>query len=145
MTILISWRASRMPMHCRGPAPNTISFTRVGTDWSSSSNLRQVTGRSLGSLYSRSAGGGWGLGVGVIDFTAISTIQTHKTLTHSLPQPVNFPGSKAHPYTLPNSILDGPVINLLSILRILIETLSHAHAKGATTTTTKKKKKKKKT
>ena len=107
-----------MPMHCLGPAPNDISFTRVGTDWSSSSNLQQVTGRSLGSLYSRSAGGGWGLGVGVTYFTAIGTIQAHKTLTPSLPQPVNFPGSKVHPYTLPNSIFDGPVTNLLSILRI---------------------------
>ena len=36
-----------------------------------------------------------------------------------------------HTYTPPNCILDGPITNLLSILSILIEILSGAHAKGA--------------
>ena len=34
-----------------------------------------------------------------------------------------------HTYTPTNSILDGPVTNLLSILYVLIEVLSRAHAK----------------
>ena len=51
-------------------------------------------------------------------------------ITPSLPQPVQFPGSKVHTYTLANSICDGPVTNLLSILCILIEILSCAHARG---------------
>ena len=33
-------------------------------------------------------------------------------------------------YTPANSIFDGPVTNLLSVLYILIEVLSFAHAKG---------------
>ena len=52
-------------------------------------------------------------------------------LTPSLPQPVIFPGSKVHTYVPPNSIFDGPVTNLPSILCILIEILSRAHAVGA--------------
>ena len=52
-------------------------------------------------------------------------------LTPSLPQPVIFPGSKVHTYVPPNSISDGPVTNLPSILCILIEILSRAHAVGA--------------
>ena len=47
-------------------------------------------------------------------------------LTPSLPQPVRFPGT----YTPANSIFDGPITNLLSILCILIEILSRAHTKG---------------
>ena len=35
-----------------------------------------------------------------------------------------------HTYTPPDSIFDGPVTNLLSILCILIEILSRAHPKG---------------
>ena len=35
-----------------------------------------------------------------------------------------------HTYTPANSIFDGPITNLLSILCILIEVLSRAHAKG---------------
>ena len=50
-------------------------------------------------------------------------------LTPSLPQPVKFLGSKMHTYMPQNSICDGPTINLLSIRCILIEILSHAHAK----------------
>ena len=35
-----------------------------------------------------------------------------------------------HPYTPNNSIVDGPMTNLLSILCIVIEALSRAHGKG---------------
>ena len=35
-----------------------------------------------------------------------------------------------HTYTPPNSIFDGPITNLLSVLCILIEILPRAHAKG---------------
>ena len=35
-----------------------------------------------------------------------------------------------HTFTPENRIFDGPIIDLLSILRILIEIISHAHAKG---------------
>ena len=35
-----------------------------------------------------------------------------------------------HTYTLANSIFDGPVRNLLSVLRVLIEILSLPRAKG---------------
>ena len=52
-------------------------------------------------------------------------------LTPSLPQPVKFPGWKLHAYTPPNSIFDGPITNLLSILSILTEIFSRAHGKGA--------------
>ena len=34
----------------------------------------------------------------------------------SLPQPVKFPGGKVHTYTPANSISDGPITNLLSVL-----------------------------
>ena len=50
-------------------------------------------------------------------------------LTPSLPQPVTFWGWKVRPYTPPNCILDGPRINLLSLLSILVEIFSHAHGK----------------
>ena len=52
------------------------------------------------------------------------------TLTPSLPQPVKFPGWKVHAYTPANSIFDGFITNLLSILCSLIEFLSHALVKG---------------
>ena len=45
-------------------------------------------------------------------------------------QPVISPGYKVHTYASSNSIFDGLVINLLSILCILIEILSRVHAKG---------------
>ena len=51
-------------------------------------------------------------------------------LTSSLPQPVKLPGWKVHTYKLPNSIFDGQIANRLSILCILTEVFSHAHAKG---------------
>ena len=35
-----------------------------------------------------------------------------------------------HTYTPANSIFDGPVTNLLSLLRILVEIFSRAHPKG---------------
>ena len=35
-----------------------------------------------------------------------------------------------HTYTHPNCMFDGPVTNLLSILSVLIEILSRAHAVG---------------
>ena len=35
-----------------------------------------------------------------------------------------------HTYKLANSVFDGPITNLLSVLCILIEVLSRAHAKG---------------
>ena len=38
--------------------------------------------------------------------------------TPSLPRPVKFPVWKMHTYTPPNSIFDGPITNLLSILSI---------------------------
>ena len=53
----------------------------------------------------------------------LALIKKIKTLTPSLPQPV-------HTYTPADSVFDGPITNLLSILRILIEILSHAHVKG---------------
>ena len=43
----------------------------------------------------------------------------------------NISGLKVHTCTSANSIFDGPVTNLLSILCILVEILSRAHAKGA--------------
>ena len=52
------------------------------------------------------------------------------SLTPSLPLPVKFLGRKVHTYTPANSIFDSPITNLLSVLRILIETLSRVHAKG---------------
>ena len=51
-------------------------------------------------------------------------------LTPSLPQPVRFPGSKVHTYTLANSMFDGPITNLLLILSILMEVLPGTHAAG---------------
>lgn len=51
-------------------------------------------------------------------------------LTPSLPQPVRFPGSNVHTYTLANSMFDGPITNLLLILSILIEVLPGTHAAG---------------
>ena len=56
---------------------------------------------------------------------------THANLTPSLPQPVNFPAEKVHTCTLPNSIFDGPITNLLSTLSISIQIFSRVHAKGA--------------
>ena len=50
--------------------------------------------------------------------------------TPSLPQPVKFPASKVHTYPPPNSIFDGPITHLLSILCTLIEIMSGAHARG---------------
>ena len=50
-------------------------------------------------------------------------------LTPSLPRLVKFLGWKVIIYTPANSVFDGPMTNLLSILRILTEVLSHAHAK----------------
>ena len=47
-----------------------------------------------------------------------------------MPQPVIYPGYKVHTYASSNSIFDGLVINLLSVLCILMEILSRAHAKG---------------
>ena len=41
------------------------------------------------------------------------------------------PGRQVHTQTPPNSIFDGPVTNLLSMLCILTEILSCAHAKWA--------------
>ena len=52
------------------------------------------------------------------------------TLTPSLPQPVIFPRRKVHTYTTPNSIFDGHIANLLSVLYVLIEIFSRAHPKG---------------
>ena len=52
-------------------------------------------------------------------------------LTPSLPQPVKCPGWKVHTYTHANSISDGLVTNLLSILCISIEIHSSAHTNGA--------------
>ena len=51
-------------------------------------------------------------------------------LTSSLPQPVKFPGWKVHTYMPADSIYDGPVTNLPSVLCILIEIFSRVHAKG---------------
>ena len=51
-------------------------------------------------------------------------------LTPSLPKPVKFPVWKVHIYTPENNTFDGPITNLLSILWILIDVLSRAHAKG---------------
>ena len=50
-------------------------------------------------------------------------------LTPSLPQPVTFPGWKAHTCKLANSTFDDPITNLLLILCILIEVLLGARAK----------------
>ena len=52
------------------------------------------------------------------------------SLTLSLPQPVKFLGWKVHTYTPADSIFDAPITNLPSVLCILIEILSPAHAKG---------------
>ena len=49
-------------------------------------------------------------------------------LTPSLSQPVKVPDETV--YTPPNSIPDGPITNLLSILCILIEILSGDQAMG---------------
>ena len=51
-------------------------------------------------------------------------------LTPSLHQPIKFPGGKVHTYTPADSIFDGPITNLVSILCISVEILSRAHAKG---------------
>ena len=51
-------------------------------------------------------------------------------LTSSLPQRVTLPGSKRQTYTPANSIFDGPISNLLSVLCILTGILSRAHARG---------------
>ena len=45
-----------------------------------------------------------------------------RTLTPSLPQPVNFPGWKVHA----KSIFSSSITNLISVLCILIKILSHA-------------------
>ena len=52
------------------------------------------------------------------------------TLTPSALQHGKFPGWKMHTYTLPNSICDGPITNLLWILKVLIEIFLVAHEKG---------------
>ena len=54
---------------------------------------------------------------------------TSTCLTPYLPKLVKYPGWKVHSYKLANSIFDGPIITLLLILYILVEVLSHAHAK----------------
>ena len=55
-------------------------------------------------------------------------------LTPSLSQPVKFLGWKVHAYKPPNSIFDGPITNIISILSILIvELFSCAHGKEAET------------
>ena len=51
------------------------------------------------------------------------------TVTPSLPQLVNFLGWKVHTDMPANSIFDGPITNLLSILCVWIEILWCAHAK----------------
>ena len=56
-------------------------------------------------------------------------------LTPSLPQHVKFYGLNSAQYTPQNSIIQwcyGTITNLLSLLTILIEFLSRAHAKGLT-------------
>ena len=45
-------------------------------------------------------------------------------------KPVKIPGWKVPTYTPPNSILDGPIATLLSILCILIKIFSRAHTEG---------------
>ena len=45
-------------------------------------------------------------------------------------QPVEISGWKVPTYSPPNSILDGPIGTLLSILCILIKIFSRAHAEG---------------
>ena len=54
----------------------------------------------------------------------------YASLTPSLPQPVQFLGWKVHTYMPADSIFDGPVTNLPSVLCILIEILSPAHTNG---------------
>ena len=49
-----------------------------------------------------------------------------ETLTPSLPQPVKFAGWKVHAYTPANSIFEGPITSLLSILCNLTEILLRA-------------------
>ena len=62
--------------------------------------------------------------------TAAQTPAQTWRLTPSLrPQPVNFPGRKMHTYTSTNSILDGVITSLLSVLCTLTGVLSGAHAK----------------
>ena len=51
-------------------------------------------------------------------------------LTSSLPKPVTFLGLKMLTYTPANSEFDGPITNLLSILCVLTEILSHAPVQG---------------
>ena len=51
-------------------------------------------------------------------------------LTPSLAQPVKYLGWNVHAYTPANSICDGSVISLLSVLHILIEIPPGAHAMG---------------
>ena len=60
----------------------------------------------------------------------VKVFPSSQSLTSSLPQPVQVPGWKVYTYTPADSIFDGPVTNLLSILCILIEVLSRAHAEG---------------
>ena len=50
-------------------------------------------------------------------------------LTPSLPQPVQFLGLKVHAHMPPDSIFDGPIENLLSVLCILI---TEIHPRGET-------------
>ena len=64
------------------------------------------------------------------DVVQISFIFSAFLLTSSLLQPVKFPARKVHPCAPENSVFDGPVTNILSVLCVLIGVLSHAHAKG---------------
>ena len=57
-------------------------------------------------------------------------LQKPCSLTPSLPQFVKCPWSKLRTYTPANSIFDGPIPSLLSLLYILIEIISRASAKG---------------
>ena len=53
----------------------------------------------------------------------LTSSKMHPLTPSSLPQPVKFPGCKVHIYTPENSIFDGPITNLPSVLCMLIEVL----------------------
>ena len=57
-------------------------------------------------------------------------MQWQESLTPSLPQPIKFPAEKCTHARLQIAYFDSPVTNLLSILCILIDISSRAHAKG---------------
>jgi len=61
--------------------------------------------------------------------TALNSQRRGRLLTPSLPQPLKISGLKVPTYTPPNSIFDDPITNLRSVLCILIEIPSRAHAK----------------